>query len=218
MDATPERFHIGIIDLFSILLPGAILAYAIQTILAPEVFAAASMTQAERWIALAIMAYVIGHFVFAAGSLLDNPYDRARERLHPLHGDYALLSAIAIKDLSLEKIAINKSAINTFQWTKCRLAMAHPIALAQIQRYEADSKFFRSLFVVLLIIAIWAAVLGRWYVAAACLVLTVASVWRYGDQRFKATRQAYWYLITLESTRKDPVKRAARASAEKSFA
>jgi hypothetical protein len=40
---------------------------------------------------------------------------------------------------------------------------------------------------------------GRDILAAVCGVLLAPVVWRYADQRFKSTQQAYWSVITLES-------------------
>jgi len=39
----------------------------------------------------------------------------------------------------------------------------------------------------------------RYVIVLVCLALVVPVVWRYMDQRFKATQQAYWLVITLKS-------------------
>ena len=85
-----------------------------------------------------------------------------------------------------------------------------PAALATVQRFEADSKFFRSLVVVLLLLGVWG--IGRAFyigdlassrrdpaVLAGLLALCLAPLafWRFAEQRGKATTQAYWYAITL---------------------
>ena len=93
--------------------------------------------------------------------------------------------------------------INAFQWAKARLIIQCPSALLEVQRFEADSKFFRSLVVVLLFLAVWLswkAFSGNlsWLVVLLCLFFSGLSFWRYAERRFKATQQAYWYVITLE--------------------
>jgi hypothetical protein len=89
-------------------------------------------------------------------------------------------------------------------WAKCRLALAHPTPLQHVQRFEADSKFFRSFTVVLVFLTAALAATGRPALAIVSVILAIASIWRYGDQRFKSTRRAYWYLVTLESLRTEP--------------
>ena len=110
--------------------------------------------------------------------------------------------------------------INAFQWSKARLMIQCPAALSDVQRLEADSKFFRSFFAVLMLLALWLSaqmLLGKleyWALALGCVVLAVLSFWRYAERRFKSVEQAYWYVITLEhcAPAKMPTKRHASPS------
>ena len=70
--------------------------------------------------------------------------------------------------------------------------------MVAVQRFEADSKFFRSLVVVLILPMLTFAIQRRPIAAVICLLGLVAALWRYVDMRFKATQQAYWFAITLE--------------------
>lgn len=202
MASEPDKFHVGVIDFFSILLPGAVLAFHVQHltntgVLKPVVSVPA--VDGAAWVIFTVAAYIFGHFIFMLGSLLDPAYDALTEKLVPRATNAPLRAAIAIKTFYLQPRQLEEKAINAFQWTKCRLALAHPVALLHVQRFEADSKFFRSLFVVLLAMALTFSPAGSPGLAVACGALMLASLWRYADQRFKATRQAYWYLIALES-------------------
>lgn len=231
--AEPDKFHIGVIDLFSILLPGAALAYHVRLLAEQGRFGISlprPRSEAEGWAMFLIAAYILGHFIFVFGSRLDSAYDgvltwlrahqnaasRAKLRVRlPLwvvdrlkidRKFQPLRAAMAIKDLHVGPISSRADTINAFQWTKCRLALDHPVALAHVQRFEADSKFFRSLFVVLLVLIASFAASAERRLALVSLACAVASLWRYADQRFKSTRQAYWYLVTLESKPKDARK------------
>src|SRR6266850_157843 len=64
----------------------------------------------------------------------------------------AVEQAEKIKEACIKETDGNR-VINTFQWTKARLAIQCPTALGEVQRLEADSKFFRSLLVVLLVLS-----------------------------------------------------------------
>src|ERR1017187_3979823 len=57
--------------------------------------------------------------------------------------DLAVDRAARIKEHYLTPLA-GRKAVNTFQWAKARLTLEEPEALAVVQRFEADSKFFRS--------------------------------------------------------------------------
>jgi len=91
------------------------------------------------------------------------------------------------------------NALNTFQWAKSWLAVEHPASLETVQRFEADSKFFRSFVVVLLVLATWFALQKPWPLLAVALILIPLAFWRYADQRLKSTNQAYWFVMTLHA-------------------
>jgi ADP-ribose pyrophosphatase YjhB (NUDIX family) len=92
-----------------------------------------------------------------------------------------------------------QDAVNTFQWSKALLNIESPTGLAVVQRFEADSKFFRCFVVVLLLLLAAWPLQGKWPLADVPVVVAmlVLALWRYMEQRFKATNQAYWSVITL---------------------
>lgn len=202
MSSEPDKFHIGIIDFFSVILPGAVLTFQLRS-LADEGFFGnhfpSVKSDTEGWIVFLVIAYILGHFIFLLGSWLDRIYDVMLERLLPRKNNLPFEEALKIMTRHLDFIGIDKKAINVFQWIKCRLAIAHPTALNHVQRFEADSKFFRSLVVVLIFLMALALMRHNMLMLVVYLVLIGISVWRYGEQRFKSTRQAYWYAITLEN-------------------
>lgn len=135
--------------------------------------------------------------------------------------DYAVSQAAKIKERYLNLLDASP-AINTFQWCKARLNLERPEAWATVERFEADSKFFRSLLVVLCALVLWGLAFCAWTlwvrmmpgpdpadwgngpaVVLASLVLLPLAFWRYVDQRVKATNQAYWYILTLEANRSE---------------
>ncbi|HET7787625.1 MAG TPA: NUDIX domain-containing protein [Myxococcales bacterium] len=231
MNFEPQKLFIGLVDFFSILLPGALLTWALGDRLRP--WAPAEPT--ARWIAFLFVAWLIGHFVFLLGSVLldDHVYDPIRDatrgaqirrlakgqrrsffvlrglaRLVFKEGvDAPLRQAVALKERHLAPLGAEGS-INAFQWCKARLILKHPAAIAEVERLEADSKFFRSLLIVLLILVALGLSQHRKEVAAAAAVLLPFAFWRFCERRAKAVNQAYWYLITLESQsrRREPLR------------
>lgn len=227
MSFEPQRFFLGLIDLFSILMPGALVAYLGQdliawVILGQNVF---SFADTESGLVFLFASYLLGHFAFLLGALLDIAYDALRSctdlgqierRLakgKPRSGlglrwlakkffgrqpDSAVIQALRLKVRALSALSPSAAAsINTFQWSKALLSKEHPEGLAAVQRFEADSKFFRSFTIVLLVLAVVYGLQLKGLRALACLVLLLPALWRYVDQRFKSTQQAYWFVITL---------------------
>ncbi len=226
MNFEPQNFFIGLIDFFSILLPGALLTYLLMGEVGPVVLGDrySKLDGAEAWAAFLFASYLFGHLVFLLGSWLDEFYDWARR--YTLNAQIALLArrghlrfwparaliwlvfkaernvavdrAGKIKQQALGALQA-KDAINNFQWCKALLNAESPASLAVVQRFEADSKFFRSFTVVLLLLLASWPLQHRWPLAGVpvVLVLLLLALWRYMEQRFKATNQAYWSVITL---------------------
>ena len=237
MTFEPQKFHIGVIELFSILLPGALFTYFLRSGPLDRVQLPVG---AEGWIVFLFSSYLFGHFIFLLGSGLldDHVYDPIRkatyrdpikrlaegEKLSPAPArwlarllfkedvDQAVRQAAKIKKHYLDPLHAS-STINAFQWSKARLTLEHPAAIAAVERFEADSKFFRSLVIVLCVLISWAVVEHHTRFAVVGVLLLLAAFWRYVDQRVKATNQAYWYIITLESQREDGFRPSAEAPA-----
>lgn len=76
MNFDPQKFFIGLMDFFSILLPGALLTWLLMGEVGPVVLGDryATLTDAEAWAAFLFASYVFGHPVFLSGSWLDEFY------------------------------------------------------------------------------------------------------------------------------------------------
>lgn len=226
MGFEPQKFFVGLVDFFSILMPGGLLAYlgkdwAAKMLLDQPGY---RLEGAEAWMVFLFASYLLGHFAFLFGALLDLSYDWLRQctdlgqivrRLakgKPLscrgwrllarwvfgkHADAAVMQAVRIKSLTLQALSA-EDAINAYQWCKARMSKDHPEGLVAVQRFEADSKFFRSFLVVLAVLALIFAFQQRWIPVLVCAGFLPPALWRYVDQRFKATQQAYWFVLTLE--------------------
>jgi len=226
MNFDPQKFFIGLMDFFSILLPGAMLTWLLMGEVGPVVLGDryAKLAGAQAWAAFIFASYLSGHLIFLLGSWLDEFYDWARR--YTLNAQIALLArrgrllpwlaraliwlvfkrernlavdrAGKIKQQALGALQA-KNAINNFQWCKALLNDQSPDSLAVVQRFEADSKFFRCFTVVLLILLAAWRFHHKWPRAGIPVVLglLLLALWRYMEQRYKATNQAYWSVITL---------------------
>ncbi len=226
MGFEPQKFFIGVIDFFSILLPGAVLALGLYLSAGPQIFRVlaicpADISPAQGWVAFLFSSYLLGHFLFFIGSWLDDlAYDplrnmtRKEQITHPLpkimrwllwlcfkkDANAAVDRVVTIKEGYLNRIGASH-AVNAFQWCKARLATEHPEALATVNRFEADSKFFRSFVPVMLFVLARALYCRHWWLATGSIVAMGLAFLRYVEQRFKSTQQAYWYILTLEASK-----------------
>lgn len=178
MNFDPQKFFIGLMDFFSILLPGALLTWLLMGEVGPVVLGDryAKLDGTQAWVAFLFASFSLGHLIFLLGSWLDEFYDWARRytlstqitrlaRLLPWPAraliwlvfkrerNLAVDRASRIKQQALGPLQA-KDAINTFQWSKALLNVESPASLAVVQRFEADSKFYRCFTVVLLILLV----------------------------------------------------------------
>ena len=200
MNFDPQKFFIGLMDFFSILLPGALLTCLLMGEVGPVVLGDryATLAGAQAWAAFLFASYLFGHLVFLLGSWLDELYDWARR--YTLNTQIALLArrgrllpwparaliwlvfkrernlavdrAGKIKQQALGPLQA-KDAINTFQWCKALLNVESPASLAVVQRFEADSKFFRCFTVVLLLLLVAWPWQHQWPLAGIPIVLAL---------------------------------------------
>jgi hypothetical protein len=202
MDFKPGDFLVGLIDFFAVLLPGAILAFAFKQqamtrVFNGSVFPALSGDTAQ-WTVFIIGSYLLGHFVFWAGALLDDTvYDWYREKGLNRRGDHAFKEAEKIKYRQVGD-SREEEVINPFQWAKATVHLLYPSAAGEIHRFEANSKFFRSMIVVLTLICVKLIYYGAWVEFFLFLGLTLASFLIYASLRNKGGKVAYNYLITLD--------------------
>ena len=173
----PQKFFLGVIDFFAIILPGAILTFLVKDNLGPFLLSTHyyNLTGTPGWVAFLGGSYLLGHFIFliGAGLLDDFVYDPLRkasygEQISRLaqdkklslwvsrcfariflgkESDRAVNLAVRIKEHYIGPLD-GKEAINAFQWSKARLMLTQPAAIESVHRLEADSKFFRSLVIV----------------------------------------------------------------------
>lgn len=196
----PGDFYVGVIDFFSILLPGALLAGmlailiplppALEPLLAPD---------AAKWVAFALASYALGHFLLPVAAQLDPLYDAFRDRRWR---DFREAGKPFSEAEELRKTQLGTEdenlPMNTLEWSTSILMLRAPVALAEVERYEANSKFFRSMAMVLPVLGIASLCHGLRLVMPASIVLALASLWVFATLRFKSSQLAYRYVIVLD--------------------
>lgn len=229
MNFEPSKFFIGLIDFFSILLPGALFTYVIKD----RFFSFVHITKrpfdfdvTEHSVIFLFVSYLLGHFIFLIGAkfLDDFLYEKISAAQFSKQVELILLEKRlsnklmrwladhffkVYSDRSLKKVSRIKThylspldaseTINVFQWSKTRLNLKHQSALMEVQQHEANSKFFRSLIVVFCFLIPWSLWFHRWDLSLSILPLLILASWRYIEQRMKAVRLAYWYIISIEA-------------------
>ncbi len=236
MNFDPQKIFIGLMDFFSILLPGALFVYVTKDWMAALATPGAGFPLAttENVVVFLFGSYLAGHLLFLIGSLLDDrlydPFRKATENgqtgrlakgkllytelwrdlaasdfFFGRSADRAVTQAVRAKVRHLRP-PLDPDAVNAFQWCKARLLKEMPAGLSEVQRFEAASKFFRSLVPTLVLLALYFLFQrGAGAAGLLCSVGAAFAIWRYIDQRFKATQQAYWYVLMLDGAANEPV-------------
>ena len=147
----PSNFYISVIDLFAILLPGLLVTLVLYHLFQGEIdtfFASIHKDHRNFLLGFALLfsSYLFGHIISQISAYLDEwIYDNFRKALY---SDAKVDRVMAIRSNFYDN-DLDTIYVNTYQWSMYKLKMEYPEAASEVDRYMADSKFFRSLFVVL---------------------------------------------------------------------
>jgi hypothetical protein len=196
----PGDLLLGVLDFFAILLPGSMATWLVTRYAAVRQvavgFGTADSNAIAFWGAFLLSSYVLGHFVFMAGSRLDGSYDRWRRRARTSSRDAIFQAAAAIQKQISRSLA--DGGFTTLKWAKAFIQIHAPHARAEIDRLEADSKFFRSLVVVAIAMTLHFLLVERSpAIGLASAVLGLMAFWRYCDQRWKMSELSYATAVIL---------------------
>ena len=214
----PSDFFVGVVDLFSILLPGSLLTFLIHSLGYSSFIESRLGDKSTQWAAFLISSYVLGHFLFAIGSKsLDKLYD---ETYKDWNGTYLrkLISLVkpALRKTYKIEFTDEEKYVSWLNWAMAFVRLQSPSAATEIDRLEADSKFFRSLSTLILIATV---VLLPKASSVPCqnllayillgLCFLFLSLWRFMKQRLKRCEQTYEFFIALTNSRPIPSESSA---------
>lgn len=198
MSYKPADFFVGVMDFFSVLLPGALLAFLGSEFATRYVFVPPLPqlpTAAARWVAFAFAAYLLGQFTFlVSATFMDTLYDRTYRDYRRRKGDAGYARAKAIEGEADSSIA------GVLKWANVFVRTHNPAMGDQLDQLEATSKFFRSVTIVLAVFAIVLLASGKIAAALVCLLLVGLSFWRFANQRWKFTELTYLAFIQMNTT------------------
>jgi hypothetical protein len=206
----PGDFLLGVLDFFAILLPGSLATWLVTQYIPPKALRDAlsfglgdGTANPDSFVlaaAFLLSSYLLGHFVFMAGAQLDPVYDRWRKRAKPEAADKPFRAASDLqKELTKDLVG---GGFTTLKWARAYVQINAPAARVEIDRLEADSKFFRSLVVVSALAAAHFLLREQSPVAGVvALVMARLSYQRYREQRWKTTELSYGTAVILHATR-----------------
>lgn len=211
----PSDFFVGVMDFFSVLLPGAVLAFLCRGLAEKYIFVPPLEKlngSAEHWVAFVFAAYLLGQFTFLiSATFMDTLYDHTYLRYVRRKRDEAFTQAKALQ-------GENGKIAGVLKWANVYVRTHNAAMGEQLDQLEATSKFFRSITVVLAILVMVQSIWGAGSLAIACAVLVVLSFWRFANQRWKFTQLTYLTFIQMNtltapasSAKADPVEAKAVA-------
>lgn len=217
----PADFYLGVIEFFGVLLPGAALCYLLLPMLTPSLPADwLPQDSTQAWTVFAVLSYIAGHMLHALGSvLLDKPlynnlylseWKPAHRRASSLigRGDRkALQEDEAVKTTLLARVYLetetDPSGSSYYDWCLSAIRLSAPDGAQEVDRLQADSKFFRSMSLVFLVAIVVSVRVEPFPYGAVAAVLTLFSVWRFCTLRWTATKRVYEYYLLSRAIKSD---------------
>lgn len=227
--AKPTDFFVGVTDLFSVILPGACIAFVGKEAMELCKCQQWGLDRNQSYVVFFVVAYLLGHLMDYGGSKVWDPlYDRAyarRKRKAAVREEAKRLkevgwveepaSGVAERPLVAGDPLLNEASRlakglmpvgdKVFQWSRAWICLKNPGGFIEIERLQANSKFFRGLVSVFLITTV-VLLAARHCVedfsgwgATICFVLAGVSFLRFCDLRWKAVQQTYRFFILMHT-------------------
>lgn len=189
----PGDLFVGVVELFSIVLPGGLLTFVLFQKFHVFFLEGVALSPNQYWAAFLFFSYLTGHIVFMIGARIDVIYNFHRRARNPFVNESGFRCTSAIKKKYLSETECG--SINNYQWAISVLTSLCPDAMKEIDQLVASSKFFRSLLVIIPLIS-GVFILDQHYIHALIVMSGIAPCYlRYYDQRLKSTTRAYQYIV-----------------------
>ena len=192
-----DNLKVYILDILSILLPGGLVMVVLSHVCPlNDAFLSVFPERKEEWINVVVYmgaAYILGHFIFFIGSFLDGwIFENVKKVFWNDHRLTAYVLALKKAKTGID----DRDILNAFKWSCAWLLANRPGMYGVVERHIAESKFFRSLIVVLAIALASYLVQRDILLSAFCILLIVFCLIRYLTQRQKSIDTAYEFIIT----------------------
>ncbi len=219
MDFKPGEFFITIVDFFAVLLPGAILIFLsldwikwnVLGVITPNI-----RGKAQGWAAFILSSFLLGHFLHLPGAGIDSIYDKTYriyqgKRLERHRARLLENSQVKLRE-NWDNYAPEEET-DKLRWATAVIRVKNSNAASDLDHKEAESKFFRGVTIVLLILLIYLlyvsisfkkrkqvfkSKLSMMASLVICMSLLGISFWRYCDRRWKRTLSIYEYYVATE--------------------
>lgn len=150
MPVKASDFFVDVVAFFAIVLPGGVVAFLglLRIELSRVVPVPPFLSGVAGWVAFFAAAFLLGHALYAVGSwFLDHIYNRTyRPYKNKIKGD----PGDPVRKIIQEQFP-DPPRPTAFPWARAYIGVRNAAAAAAVDELEADSKFFRSLTVALII-------------------------------------------------------------------
>lgn len=145
MTVKPGDFFFGLVEFLAFIVPGMILFATIPEIIFPNIPDFLIIIKDKDvtpfgWVTFILLSYVYGHFIHHFCALLLNPvykltYFKKKKRKHALFFE-------SVESSIKEEFPVHTDLLQT---ASAYVRIKQPILISELEKYEANSKLFRSL-------------------------------------------------------------------------
>ena len=191
----PADFYVGLVELFSILLPGAIMVALFLDLLTESLsrlFPDGLDVGLSGWVAFIVGAYIVGHLLKHVSTGLLN------KTLYQYYLQFRGKDLAKLKKAVQKHMLAGSPPMEVFSWAKSVVRLSSTKAAGDIEQLEAESKFFRSLSLVFASAMAFALFKQEWLLAFVSLLLTLFALLRFCRLRKKEAYATYGYFLILK--------------------
>ena len=191
MTFDPSKWFLGSLEVFSALIPGAIIVYTFRWLaIATEMIEDTPWPEREiDWGVFLIISLVAGYLAQPPGHALNWLYDHTYRQWRRRGGDplFKCAQKVAAPHLGPKG--------SVYAWAKSEVAAASKEQASKIDLIEGISKMFRTLSFLSFVSATLLLAVQAWHWAATLAVVAVLSFFVFAERRFAATNEVYQSLM-----------------------
>ena len=195
MTFKPSDFFFGLIEFLAYIAPGSIFCYVLYTILFDSTPDSLGLTKASTpsiiWFLFILISYILGHIIHHISALILNPlysiYLKSQLKKHQAfisQAENSIKNHLSIHDNYLE-------LVESF------LKMNYPLLISDLDKYEANSKLFRSICIICLFACFYPS--NSMIIILFLIFISILSFLKFLDQKWNYRFKAYEYFLLIKN-------------------
>ncbi|MEM9324571.1 MAG: hypothetical protein AAGA85_02900 [Bacteroidota bacterium] len=188
----PGDLYLSIVDLFAIIIPGGLLIFSIYYNFGPSLDTLFQLSATQKSVALFLLSYFFGHVIAFFAERIDK--SRGVNWITPGVKQSHWEQVRKIRAMLDETMP---NSISIYQWSRSVLMNVSPESMSDVNRIVASTDFYRNLYLVFPLAAVFSFAKTNWVLGGIFFLLTFPCLYFSASGRHKLHRRIGQHIVVL---------------------